>query len=417
MKISSTVLLILALVSPGISQTDSLADAMPLVLGNSWTYAFSGSSSLFNVARSYSTTGGYATFRVLRSIQTTDSTIWTIAGCRDYSKSYYNSLDQWVTDFIHDSVTFEIVEMNSGNHELRIPVATPSPGYPVVLDHSANAFPFWTYPGDTSRFYRYVPFASGDSISFDSYRMAGYQESLERHVKFIDEVGVVKSSGTHAGGGYILTWAYYLHFHPAQPPSIELSPMHLTFTTNPSVPKDATVTIRNNGLQCLSIQTVTSVHPHFGVVSYPTAIHPLDIGTIILRYVSTAIETAATAVVIQSNSSSSPDTVWLEGRTVDGTLIVGGDVESSASSIVLNTSFPNPFPGSTQIGFNVPMRAFVSLRVFDLLGREVASIADDVLDAGYHTRTFNAQGLSGGIYLCRLQVGTVSKTLKLLLTR
>jgi predicted esterase len=69
----------------------------------------------------------------------------------------------------------------------------------------------------------------------------------------------------------------------------------------------------------------------------------------------------------------------------------------------LDQNFPNPFNPSTTIGFGLPEASAVSLTVYDVLGREVASLVDaDALAAGYHRYDWNASGLSSGMYFYRL---------------
>lgn len=71
--------------------------------------------------------------------------------------------------------------------------------------------------------------------------------------------------------------------------------------------------------------------------------------------------------------------------------------------VELNQNYPNPFNPSTVIGFSLPSQDSVTLEVFDITGRLVASIyRDQMLSAGYHTATFNADSLSSGIYITRL---------------
>ena len=78
---------------------------------------------------------------------------------------------------------------------------------------------------------------------------------------------------------------------------------------------------------------------------------------------------------------------------------------------------PNPFNPSTEIGFVLPFTSHVSLAVFDLLGREVAMLVDEEKPAGSYTTTWDASGLSSGIYICRLQAGAFVDAKKLLLMR
>jgi hypothetical protein len=71
----------------------------------------------------------------------------------------------------------------------------------------------------------------------------------------------------------------------------------------------------------------------------------------------------------------------------------------------LYQNYPNPFNPTTTIRFAVPAEAYVTLRVYDMLGREIAHLVDENLPAGMHTVTFDAQGLSSGIYISVITSG------------
>ena len=83
----------------------------------------------------------------------------------------------------------------------------------------------------------------------------------------------------------------------------------------------------------------------------------------------------------------------------------------------LGQNYPNPFNPSTTIPFSVPSKAFVSLKVFDALGREVSSLVSEELSAGTHSRQWSAVGLASGIYFYRLQAGNVVEPRRLILPR
>ncbi len=89
----------------------------------------------------------------------------------------------------------------------------------------------------------------------------------------------------------------------------------------------------------------------------------------------------------------------------------------SSSSFNLKQNYPNPFNPSTTIEFTLPTRAFVSLKVFDALGREVAILLSKELNAGTHSRQWNAEGYASGMYLYRLQTESYTQTRKVLLLR
>jgi hypothetical protein len=78
------------------------------------------------------------------------------------------------------------------------------------------------------------------------------------------------------------------------------------------------------------------------------------------------------------------------------------------TAVRLHPNYPNPFNPSTQIAFDLPEASIVTLEVFDVLGRRVAVLEDGWLDAGSFVRTFDASGLSGGVYVVRLSVRDAS---------
>ncbi len=83
----------------------------------------------------------------------------------------------------------------------------------------------------------------------------------------------------------------------------------------------------------------------------------------------------------------------------------------------LHQNFPNPFNPSTTIDFDVPVVSNVSLRIFDLLGRQVAVVADGMYQPGRHEIVWNAEGLSSGVYIYRMQAAGFVQNRKLILLK
>ncbi len=83
----------------------------------------------------------------------------------------------------------------------------------------------------------------------------------------------------------------------------------------------------------------------------------------------------------------------------------------------LSQNFPNPFNPSTVIGFQLPVDSRVDLQVYDMLGRQVATLASGQMNAGRHSVTFNAENLASGMYIYRLVAGNTVLTKKLTLIK
>jgi hypothetical protein len=91
--------------------------------------------------------------------------------------------------------------------------------------------------------------------------------------------------------------------------------------------------------------------------------------------------------------------------------------EESPASITLNQNYPNPFNPTTEIGYQISEIGRTRLSVYDLLGREVAVLVDGVMPAGEHRVSFDASGLSSGVYLYRLQSDSMVETRRMTLVK
>jgi DNA-binding beta-propeller fold protein YncE len=91
--------------------------------------------------------------------------------------------------------------------------------------------------------------------------------------------------------------------------------------------------------------------------------------------------------------------------------------DPASLTFALQQNFPNPFSSSTDISFTLPSKTFVSLKVFDPLGKEVTILVNEELPQGTHLYRWNAGGIPGGVYFYRLQTDKYDETKKLILLR
>ena len=130
------------------------------------------------------------------------------------------------------------------------------------------------------------------------------------------------------------------------------------------------------------------------------------------------------AALYDYNDDGHSDSIVVNGTNVTGIDLVlepRSAVEPPQAAlpqrVSLAQNYPNPFNPETVISFTLPRAMAASVKVFDVLGREIATLASGPQSAGTHALTWNAGGQPGGIYFYRLDAGTQSLTQKMLLVK
>ena len=141
------------------------------------------------------------------------------------------------------------------------------------------------------------------------------------------------------------------------------------------------------------------------------------------------------------NQSSSQYQVWAVDLLTDGITGSGSDVKQLDGGVyplafavgtrptdvpvsaelpqgcLLEQNYPNPFNPGTRISFQIPVAGKVTLKVYDILGREVATLVDAQVPAGVHAVPFDGSGLSSGVYLYRLDAGGVTQSRRMIMAK
>jgi hypothetical protein len=119
-----------------------------------------------------------------------------------------------------------------------------------------------------------------------------------------------------------------------------------------------------------------------------------------------------------NNAASWRASAKINGDPGGGEVSVCHDKDISLpSKFALFQNYPNPFNSNTAISFSLPSKSYVLLKVFDMMGREVATLIHEELAAGNHSRRWNASNISSGVYFYRLQCSSFVETKKLVLLR
>jgi hypothetical protein len=116
---------------------------------------------------------------------------------------------------------------------------------------------------------------------------------------------------------------------------------------------------------------------------------------------------------------TAPEVLQAWNSDLSGCGIVGvqNNNNNTPSAYNLSQNYPNPFNPSTKISFALPKAGNVKMVVFDLLGREVATVVNEFRTAGNHTVDFNAASLASGVYFYKIEAGDFTATKKMLLIK
>jgi hypothetical protein len=112
------------------------------------------------------------------------------------------------------------------------------------------------------------------------------------------------------------------------------------------------------------------------------------------------------------------DVAWVRDFYASGGVVgVEEDHVGLPERAYLHQNYPNPFNPTTTIRYELPIRAYVTLKVYNVLGEEVAILVDEVEEAGFRSVRFDATGLASGMYLYRIRAGNFVMTRKLLVLK
>ena len=269
----------------------------------------------------------------------------------------------------------------------------------------------------------------------------------------IDEPGTIFCVDISADGSYAVCGGKAVHARTfgngGQAYGIELGepgPMNVTITLSPDslpivIPPGGGsfsfgIEIVNNETAPVTFRAWTDVRLPSGVVSDPIIDRNITLGSgvSIIRALSQSVPPRAPAGNYQYNgcvgsvsgsfwnSSSFPFSKSGDGVSGSGGWTISGWGSEAAweglpIEFSLKQNYPNPFNPTTTIDFYLPESDNVSLKVFNVLGKEIQQVASGRLSAGYHSVEFNAESLPSGVYFYQLESGKYSEMKKMVLLK
>jgi hypothetical protein len=152
-----------------------------------------------------------------------------------------------------------------------------------------------------------------------------------------------------------------------------------------------TVTVTTEQVAYFLSAAITLVEPDYQSELFQT-----------LAHLSEAMEPYGVGPFAPLSSELSPGTELISGKPL---------------GYSLRQNYPNPFNPATTISYSLPFDAHVSLKVYNMLGEEIATLVDGELSAGEHTATWNASEFPSGTYIYMIKAGTFAATKQLMLVK
>jgi len=131
--------------------------------------------------------------------------------------------------------------------------------------------------------------------------------------------------------------------------------------------------------------------------------YPPGESTVEMHFYPDVHHNAIAYMYVRAHRTSGP--VEFYQQTFGATLNLIGiqQISSVVKEFQLKQNYPNPFNPSTKISFSIPASGIVSLRIYDITGKEIEKLLDQFINKGEYLVDFNAEGLSSGVYYYRIE--------------
>ncbi len=172
--------------------------------------------------------------------------------------------------------------------------------------------------------------------------------------------------------------------------------------------------ICNTGAAMLTIDSVKTATALFAITPASATINPSDSAKFYISFSPVTADEVKDTALFYNNSDGSPQIIALDGN---GTLTAVKTHSDMPREFSLSQNYPNPFNPTTRLRFTIARAGFVTLKVYDMLGREIATLVNEQKSSGTYDAQFNGSTLPSGVYYCRLESGSLVSTKRMVLLR
>jgi len=199
-------------------------------------------------------------------------------------------------------------------------------------------------------------------------------------------------------------------------PEISASPFQYRFDTLAVNDTSSLIlSLFNYGTGNLNISSISSSAPQFSVTGFPSVIPQNEFAYARIKFRPDQFnQTFTSSLSIQSNDTTIFVNVTGYSNNTIGVTTISSEIPVKYS---LSQNYPNPFNPVTNLEFGISNLGFVTLKIYDNLGKEIATLVNQNLKPGSYKYNFDASGLTSGIYFYKLETDNFSATRKMLLVK
>ena len=250
-------------------------------------------------------------------------------------------------------------------------------------DHTTQSYKGFQITGYNSSTHSYTL-----NIGVDSATTSAFKPSKPQNLK----ITVNSPSAT-------LTWA------PSTEPNVKNGGSYKIYRVSVS----STASEPSNSSYTL-LTTVPAYSGGNPVTSYTDEQFWMGGGNFKMYYEITAVDNA-------SQESTRSNSTWAYTTLQPYKKNVGKEVANAITEYKLSENYPNPFNPSTVINYQIPTSGKVTLKVYDVLGKEIATLVNENKEAGSYNVNFNASNLPSGVYVYKIESGSFIKSQKMMLVK
>lgn len=333
----------------------------------------------------------------------------------------FHFVPSWCLDITVDNVTIlspEDAPNTDGidpmtSHHVRIRNCYIDTGDDNVAIKSGNDDPDYPNAGSSDIIVSDCTFLNGHGVSIGSETNGGVDSMLVENCTFngTDNGIRIKSNRTRGGNVRGITYRNLTMTNVRYPILFSEYYPDIPDQNDPLQPITSTTPYYHN----ITVEGLTATNCRYGGIIIGLPETPL--ANIHLSNVNISANTGlqirnatVDATNVKIHASSGPDIIF----EVNG-IITGVESEPNSNlpdKFTLYQNYPNPFNPNTIIKYHLPRICFVTLKIYDVIGKEIKIVVNEKQDAGDHLLTIDAHNLSSGVYFYRIEAGSIVETKK-----